>query len=168
MNKLKDRVAAFICEKEVREAEFGQFNVIDRFKTLGWEVALNCYDHDNKNLFKQEIQKWMATLSSPKYNKPQQMKLTGTMNNVDMEMSFESLRRLVKFDSNPAREYMFPSLDDLYHKPEAHPRWNSVLEALFLPGTWSGTPYRRNLIIEAKLLLMICVCNLRNGDKVEF
>ncbi|KAJ0604199.1 hypothetical protein HanHA300_Chr02g0047021 [Helianthus annuus] len=103
MNKLKDRVAAFICEKEVREADFGPFNVVDRFKTLGWEVAFNCYDRDNKNLFKQEIQKWMATLRSPKYNEPQQMKLTGTMNNVDMEMSFESLRRLVKFDSNAAR-----------------------------------------------------------------
>ncbi|KAJ0638814.1 hypothetical protein HanHA300_Chr00c0041g0694401 [Helianthus annuus] len=122
MNKLKDRGAAFICEKEVREDDFGPFNVIDRFKALGWEAALKCYDNDNKNLFKEEIQEWMATLRCPKYNKPQQLKLIGIVNNTDVEMSFESLRRLAKFDSKPTRGYMFPSLDDLYCKPEAHPR----------------------------------------------
>ncbi|KAF5817786.1 hypothetical protein HanRHA438_Chr02g0058921 [Helianthus annuus] len=113
MNKLKDRAATFICKKEVREVDVGPYNVIDRFKTLGWEVALNCYDRDNKNLFKGEIQEWMTTLRSPKYYKPEQMKLIRTMNNVDVEMCFENLRRLAKFDSNPAREYMFASLDDL-------------------------------------------------------
>ncbi|MFS7938515.1 hypothetical protein Hanom_Chr05g00440611 [Helianthus anomalus] len=40
MNRLNDRPATFICEKEVREVDFGPFNVINRFKTLGWEVAL--------------------------------------------------------------------------------------------------------------------------------
>ncbi|KAF5803526.1 hypothetical protein HanRHA438_Chr06g0281381 [Helianthus annuus] len=157
MNRLKDRAAMFICEKEVREADFGPFNVIDRFKALGWEAALNCYDNDSKNLFKEEIQEWMATLRCPKYNKPQQLKLIWTVNNIDVEMSFDGLRQLARFDSKPAREYMFSSLDDLYHKPEVHPRWNSMLEALLLPGTWHGTLYRRNLKIETKLLLVICV-----------
>ncbi|MFS7949545.1 hypothetical protein Hanom_Chr06g00572851 [Helianthus anomalus] len=138
MNRLKDRVAAFICEKEVREVDFKPFNVIYRFKTLGWE----------------EIQEWMAT---------------GTVNNIDVEMSFESVRRLAKFDSRPEREYMFLSLDDLYHKPAAHPRWNSMLEAMFLLGTWHGTLYWSYLKIKAKLLLVICVCNVipRRGDKME-
>ncbi|KAJ0626200.1 hypothetical protein HanPSC8_Chr01g0011321 [Helianthus annuus] len=56
INRLKDKAAAFICEKEVKEVEFGPFNVFARFHALGWEAALNCYDKDNKNLFKDEIQ----------------------------------------------------------------------------------------------------------------
>ncbi|KAM0007886.1 hypothetical protein Hdeb2414_s0128g00805721 [Helianthus debilis subsp. tardiflorus] len=44
-----------------------------------------------------------------------------------------------------------------------------MLAALFLPGTFSGTLYRRNLKIEAKLLLTICILNVipRRGDKQE-
>ncbi|KAF5778836.1 hypothetical protein HanRHA438_Chr12g0563591 [Helianthus annuus] len=111
----------------------------------------------------------MATLTCPPYSKPQQMKLIGTVNGIEVEMSFDSLRRLAKFDNRPVREYIFPTLDDLFHKPEVHPRWNDMLEALFLPGTYHGTLYRKNLKIEAKLLLMICVCNVipRRGDKQE-
>ncbi|MFS8024824.1 hypothetical protein Hanom_Chr16g01467911 [Helianthus anomalus] len=120
MNWLKDKAAAFICEKEVKEA------------------ALNCYDRDNKSLFKDEIQERMATLTCPKYNKPQQMKLIGTVNGIEVEMSFDTLRKLAKYDSLPAGDYMFPSLDNLFHKPEAHPRWNDMLEALILPGTYHG------------------------------
>ncbi|MFS7947633.1 hypothetical protein Hanom_Chr06g00550561 [Helianthus anomalus] len=84
-------------------------------------------------------------------------------------MSFNTLMRLARFDSKHAREYMIPSIDDLYNKPEAHPRWNSMLEALFLPRTWHETIYRRNLKIEAKLLFVICVHNVIPswGDKVE-
>ncbi|MFS8015942.1 hypothetical protein Hanom_Chr15g01362651 [Helianthus anomalus] len=113
MNKLKDKQAAFICDKEVREVNFGSFNVINQFKTLGWEAALNCYDKDSKNLFMEEIQEWVSTLRCPRYSKPQQMKLIGTVNNIDVEMSFDNLRHLAKFGSKPTREYMFPSLDDL-------------------------------------------------------
>ncbi|MFS7990869.1 hypothetical protein Hanom_Chr11g01064001 [Helianthus anomalus] len=138
MNRLKDMPATFICEKEVREVDFGPFNVINRFKTLGWEAALNYYDKDSKNLFMEEIKEWMATLRCLKYNKPQQMKLIGTVNNIDVEMLFDTLRRLAKFDCKPAREYMFSSLDNLYHNPEAYLWWNSILEALFLPRTWHG------------------------------
>ncbi|KAL8249514.1 hypothetical protein R6Q59_006382 [Mikania micrantha] len=169
MNKLKDRAAAFICEKEVKENEFGPFNVFDRFRALGWDAALSCYDREGKNLFKEEIQEWMATLKCPSYRKPQQMKLIGTVNGIKVEMSFETLRSVARFDNRPAKDYMFPSLDDLFHKPEDHPRWNDMLKALFLPGTWHGTLYRKNLKIEAKLLLMICVCNVipRRGDKAE-
>ncbi|KAJ0791865.1 hypothetical protein HanOQP8_Chr01g0010791 [Helianthus annuus] len=97
------------------------------------------------------------------------MKLTGTVKGVDVEMSFDTLRKLAKYDSLPARDYMIPSLGDLLLKPEAHPRWNDMLEALFLPGTYHGTHFRRNLKIEAKLLLMICIYNVipRRGDKQE-
>ncbi|KAJ0938284.1 hypothetical protein HanRHA438_Chr02g0048101 [Helianthus annuus] len=119
MNRLKDKAAAFICEKEVKEVEFGPLNVFARFRALGWEAALNCYDRDNKNLFKNEIQEWMATPTCPKYNKPQQMKLIGTVNGIEVEMSFDTLRKLAKFDSLPARDYMFLSLDDLFHKLES-------------------------------------------------
>ncbi|MFS7965625.1 hypothetical protein Hanom_Chr09g00764401 [Helianthus anomalus] len=111
----------------------------------------------------------MATLTCNKYNKPQQMKLTGTVNGIDVEMSFDTLRKLPKYDSLPTRDYMIPSLDDLLLKPEAHPIWKDMLEALLLPGTYHGTLYRKNLKIEAKLLLMICIYNviLRRGDKQE-
>ncbi|KAM0021975.1 hypothetical protein Hdeb2414_s0023g00623311 [Helianthus debilis subsp. tardiflorus] len=60
MNRFKDKAAAFICEREVREVEFGPFNVFYKFRALGWEATLNCYDKDNKNLFMNEIQEWMA------------------------------------------------------------------------------------------------------------
>ncbi|KAF5818127.1 hypothetical protein HanXRQr2_Chr02g0061231 [Helianthus annuus] len=169
MNLLKDKVAAFICEREVREVEFGPFNMFARFRALGWEAALSCYEKDNKNLFKDEIHEWMATLTCNKYDKLSQLKLTGTVNLIDVEMSFDTLRKLARYDSLPARDYTIPSLDDLLLKPEAHPRWNDMLEALFLPGTFHGTIYRRNLKIEAKLLLMICIYNVipRRGDKQE-
>ncbi|MFS7888902.1 hypothetical protein Hanom_Chr00s000002g01600491 [Helianthus anomalus] len=169
MNWLKDKAVAFICEREVREVEFVLFNVFSRFRALGWETALSCYDKDSKNLFKDEIQEWMATLRCNEYSKPSQMKLTGTVNSIDVEMSFDTLRKLAKYDSLPARDYMIPSLDDLLLNPEAHPRWNDMLEPLFLPNTFHGTLYRRNLKIEAKLLLMICIYNVipRRGDKQE-
>ncbi|KAM0057659.1 hypothetical protein Hdeb2414_s0005g00160911 [Helianthus debilis subsp. tardiflorus] len=165
MNKLKDKAAAFICEREVREVEFGPFNVFAQFR----EVALNCYDKDNKNLFMNEIQEWMATLTSNKYERLSQMKLTGTVNGIEVEMSFNTLRKLAKYDSLPPRDYTIPSLDDLHIKQEKHPRWNDILAALFLPDTFSGTLYRRNLKIEAKLLLTICILNVipRRGDKQE-
>ncbi|KAJ0627254.1 hypothetical protein HanHA89_Chr01g0023241 [Helianthus annuus] len=169
MNKLKDKAAAFICEREVREVEFGPFNVFAQFRTLGWEAALNCYDKDNKNLFMAEIQEWMATLTCNTYEKPSQMKVTGTVNGIDVEMSFDTLRKLAKYDSLPIRDYTIPSFDDLLIKPEAHPRWNDMLAALFLSGTFSGTLYRRNLKIEAKLLLTVCILNVipMRGDKQE-
>ncbi|KAM0037545.1 hypothetical protein Hdeb2414_s0013g00404461 [Helianthus debilis subsp. tardiflorus] len=139
MNRLKDKADAFICEREVREVEFGPFNVFAQFRDLGWEAALNCYDKNNKNLFMPKIQEWMATLTCKKYDKPSQMKLTGTVNGIDVEMSFDTLKKLARYDSLPARDYTIPSLDDLLIKPKAHPRWNDMLVALFLPGTFSGT-----------------------------
>ncbi|MFS7938516.1 hypothetical protein Hanom_Chr05g00440621 [Helianthus anomalus] len=44
-----------------------------------------------------------------------------------------------------------------------------MLEALYLPETWHGTLYRRNLRINAKLFLVICVHNVIpcRGDTVE-
>ncbi|KAJ0430876.1 hypothetical protein HanHA300_Chr17g0674071 [Helianthus annuus] len=66
MNRLKNKAAAFICEREVREVEFGPFNVFAQFSALGWEAALYCYDKDSKYLFMDEIQEWMATLTCNK------------------------------------------------------------------------------------------------------
>ncbi|MFS8030029.1 hypothetical protein Hanom_Chr17g01529291 [Helianthus anomalus] len=104
----------------------------------------------------------MDTLTCNKYDKLSQMKLTGTVNGIDVEMSFDTF-------SLPARDYTIPSLDDLLLKPKAHPRWNGMLASLFLPGTFSSTLYKRNLKIEAKLLLTICILNVipRRGDKQE-
>ncbi|MFS7967520.1 hypothetical protein Hanom_Chr09g00786661 [Helianthus anomalus] len=97
------------------------------------------------------------------------MKLTGEVNGIKVEMSFDTLRKLAKYDNLPARDYTIPSLNDMFIKPKKHPRWNDMLAALFLPGTYSGTLYRRNLKIEAKLLLTICILNVipRRGDKQE-
>ncbi|KAJ0796194.1 hypothetical protein HanPI659440_Chr04g0159371 [Helianthus annuus] len=72
MNRLKDKAAAFICERE----------------------------------------EWMATLTFNRYDRPSQMKLTSTVNGIEVEMSFDTLRKLAKYDSLPARDYTIPSLDD--------------------------------------------------------
>ncbi|KAJ0715010.1 hypothetical protein HanPI659440_Chr13g0495961 [Helianthus annuus] len=169
MNKLKNKAAAFICEREVNEVQFGQFGVFDKFRALGWEGALSCYDKDKSNLFMTEIQEWMATLKVNQYDRPSQMKLTGIVNGILVEMSFTTLKKLGKYDSLPASDYMIPTLDDLLVKPEKHVRWNDMLAAIFLPGKYSGILYRKNLKIEAKLLLAICVLNVipRRGDKEQ-
>ncbi|KAJ0847101.1 hypothetical protein HanRHA438_Chr15g0732351 [Helianthus annuus] len=169
MNKLKNKAAAFICERDVREVEFQQFGVFDKFRALGWESALKCFDKDKSNLFMTEIQEWMATLKCHHFNKPSQMKLIGEVHGVPVEMSFDTLKKLGKYDSLPARDYMVPTLDDLLLKPEKHVRWNDMLAAIFLPGTYSGILYRKNLKIEAKLLLAICVLNVIpcRGDKEQ-
>ncbi|KAJ0531926.1 hypothetical protein HanRHA438_Chr09g0373731 [Helianthus annuus] len=169
MNKLKNKAAAFICEKEVDEPQFGQFGVFAKFRALGWEGALKCFDKDKSNLFMTEIQEWMATLQCHNFNKPSQMKLIGKVHGVPVEMSFDTLKRLGKYDSLPAKEYMIPTLDDLLLKPEKHVRWNDMLADLFLPGRYSGVLYRKNLKIEAKLLHTICLLNVipRRGDKEQ-
>ncbi|KAM0070768.1 hypothetical protein Hdeb2414_s0001g00017041 [Helianthus debilis subsp. tardiflorus] len=169
INQLKNKAATFICEREVREVEFGPFNAFAQFRALGWESALSFYDKDSKNLFMDEIQEWVATLKCNKYDRPSQMKLTGEVNGIPVEMSFDTLKKLGKYDSFPARDYMIPSLDDLLIKPEKHPRWNDMLAVLFFPGTYSGVLYRKNLKIEAKLLLAICILNVipRRGDKEQ-
>ncbi|KAF5806424.1 hypothetical protein HanXRQr2_Chr05g0221291 [Helianthus annuus] len=51
MNKLKQRCEAFICEKEIREADFGQFGITAKFKALGWGAALKCYDGEVKKIY---------------------------------------------------------------------------------------------------------------------
>ncbi|KAJ0434053.1 hypothetical protein HanOQP8_Chr17g0664371 [Helianthus annuus] len=147
MNDLQQHKEAFICEKEVRECDFGPFGITDKFRALGWEAALKCYDRDSKNLYDAEIQEWMATLRCPPFKAPLKTKLIGTVNNVDVEMSYDSLQRIAKFDSKPANQYIYPSLKDLYFNPQKHPRWNNMLDYLFLPGTTSWKLYRRNLRI---------------------
>ncbi|KAM0033772.1 hypothetical protein Hdeb2414_s0016g00489831 [Helianthus debilis subsp. tardiflorus] len=114
-----------------------------------------------------EIQEWMATLKCNTYDRPSQMKLTGIVHGIPVEMSFDTLKKLGKYDSFPPRDYMIPDLDNLLIKPEKHPRWNDMLATLFLPCTYSGVFYRRNLKIEAKLPLAIFILNVipRRGDK---
>ncbi|KAF5809847.1 hypothetical protein HanRHA438_Chr04g0172451 [Helianthus annuus] len=116
-----------------------------------------------------EIQEWMATLTCNTYDRPSQMKLIGEVNGIKVEMCFDTLQKLAKYDSFPARDYMIPDLENLLIKPEKHPRWNDMLAALFLPVTYSGVLYRKNLKIEAKLLLAICILNVipRRGDKEQ-
>ncbi|KAJ0937177.1 hypothetical protein HanRHA438_Chr03g0139211 [Helianthus annuus] len=169
MNKLKNKAAASICEREVREVEFGPFGVFDKFRALGWESALSCYDKDKNNLFITEIQEWMATLKCNRYDRPSQMKLIGEVHGIPVEMSFDTLKKLGKYDSLNARDYMIPDLNNLLIKPEKHPRWNDLLATLFLPGTYHGVLYRKNLKIEAKLMLAICLLNVipRRGDKEQ-
>ncbi|MFS8004109.1 hypothetical protein Hanom_Chr13g01221831 [Helianthus anomalus] len=103
MNRLKNKAATFICEREVREVEFGPFNVFAQFRALGWESALSCYDKDSKNLFMDEIQEWMATLKCNRYDRPSKMKLTGEVNGIPVEMSFDTLKKFGKYDSFPAQ-----------------------------------------------------------------
>ncbi|KAJ0804435.1 hypothetical protein HanPI659440_Chr02g0038011 [Helianthus annuus] len=169
MNKLQQRKEAFICEKGIREVDFRPFGITDKFTALGWEAALKCYDNEVKTMYDQQIQEWMATLECPPFKAPNKMKLVGTVNGVRLEMSYDSFRRIAKFDSKPSNQYIYPSLEDLYHNPKKHPQWQNMLDYLFVPGTTHGKLLRRNLRIEAKLMLVLCTHNVisRRGDKVE-
>ncbi|KAJ0703850.1 hypothetical protein HanPI659440_Chr14g0555991 [Helianthus annuus] len=169
MNKLKQRSEAFICEKEIREVDFGSFGITAKFKALGWGAALKCYDNEVKKMYDAQIQEWMATLECPPFKAPQKMKLVGTCNGVKVEMSYDSLRRIAKFNDQPSNQYIYPSLKDLYFDPDKHPQWQHMLDYLFLPGTTHGKLFRRNLRMEAKLLLVLCTHNVvpRRGDKME-
>ncbi|KAM0036894.1 hypothetical protein Hdeb2414_s0014g00431761 [Helianthus debilis subsp. tardiflorus] len=151
MNSLQQRKKAFICEKEIREIDFGPFGITDKFKALGWEAALKCYDNEVNTMYDQQVQEWMATLECPPFKAPSKMKLVGTCNGVKVEMPYDSLRCIVKFDSQPSSQYIYPSLNDLYHQPEKHPQWQHMLDYLFLPNTTHGKLLRRNLRIEANL-----------------
>ncbi|MFS7912074.1 hypothetical protein Hanom_Chr02g00125561 [Helianthus anomalus] len=169
INRLQQRKEAFICEKEIREVDFGPFRITDKFKALGWESALKCYDNKMKTMYDQQIQEWMATLKCPPFKAPNKMKLIGTVNGVRVEMSYDSLRRIARFDSKSTNQYIYPSLNDLYHNPEKHPQWQNMLDYLFVPGTTHGKLLRKNLRIEAKLMLVICTYNVipRRGGKVD-
>ncbi|KAJ0585614.1 hypothetical protein HanHA89_Chr05g0202771 [Helianthus annuus] len=120
-------------------------------------------------MYDSQIQEWMATLECPPYKAPQKMKLVGWCNGVKVEMSYDSLRRIAKFDDQPSNQYIYPSLKDLYHEPDKHPQWQNMLDYLFLPGTTHGKLFRRNLRMEAKLLLVLCTYNVIpwRGDKME-
>ncbi|KAJ0805028.1 hypothetical protein HanPI659440_Chr02g0044971 [Helianthus annuus] len=67
MNKLQQRKEAFICEKEIREVDFGPFGITDKFKALGWEADLKCYDNEVKKMYDDRIQEWTATLECPPF-----------------------------------------------------------------------------------------------------
>ncbi|KAJ0591960.1 hypothetical protein HanHA300_Chr03g0079331 [Helianthus annuus] len=120
-------------------------------------------------MYDTQIQEWMASLECPPFKAPKQMKLVGWCNGVKVEMSYDSLRRIAKFDDQPSNQYIYPSLKDLYHEPDKHPQWQNMLDYVFLPGTTHGKLYRRNLRMEAKLLLTLCMYNVipRRGDKME-
>ncbi|MFS7918927.1 hypothetical protein Hanom_Chr03g00206951 [Helianthus anomalus] len=172
MNSLqqqKKKKKAFICEKEIQEVDFGPFGITDKFRALGWEAALKCYDNEVKTMYDQQVQEWMDTLECPPFKAPSKMKLVRTCNGVKVEMSYDSLRRIAKFDSQPSNQDIYPSLKDLYHEPEKHPQLQHMLDYLFLPGTTHEKLFRRNLRIEAKLMLVFCTHNVvpRWGDKME-
>ncbi|MFS7949512.1 hypothetical protein Hanom_Chr06g00572461 [Helianthus anomalus] len=86
-------------------------------------------------------------------------------------MSYDSLRRIARFDSKPSNQYIFPRLEDLYHNPQNHPQWQNMLDYLFVPGTTHGKLLRRNLRIDAKLMLVLVLCTHnvipRRGNKEE-
>ncbi|MFS7949515.1 hypothetical protein Hanom_Chr06g00572491 [Helianthus anomalus] len=42
-------------------------------------------------------------------------------------MSYDSLRRIARFDSKSSNQYIFPRLEDLYHNPQNHPQWQTCL-----------------------------------------
>ncbi|KAJ0827643.1 hypothetical protein HanRHA438_Chr17g0828181 [Helianthus annuus] len=169
MNNLKQRGEAFICEKEIREVDFGPFGITAKFNALGWGAAMKCYDGEVKKMYDKQIQEWVASLECPPFKAPSKMRLVGRCNGVKVEMSYDSLRRVAKFDDGPANEYICPSLKDLYHEPNQHPQWQNMLDYLFLPGTTHGKLYRRNLRMAANLLLTLCMYNVvpRRGDKME-
>ncbi|MFS7956136.1 hypothetical protein Hanom_Chr07g00651051 [Helianthus anomalus] len=169
MNKLQQRKEAFTCEKEIREVDFGPFGITDKFKALGWEAAFKCYDNEVKKMYDDRIQEWMATLECPPFKAPNKMKLIGWCNGVKVEMSYDFLLRIARFESKYSNEYIYPSVKDLYHEPDKHPNWQHMLDYLFLSGTTHGKLFRKNLRTEAKLLLVLCTRNVipRRGDKME-
>jgi hypothetical protein len=56
MNTLINKKEGFICEKEVPDKQFGPFGVYNKFKALGWEAALKCYDGASKQLYMDKIE----------------------------------------------------------------------------------------------------------------
>ncbi|MFS7892553.1 hypothetical protein Hanom_Chr10g00898461 [Helianthus anomalus] len=78
-------------------------------------------------MYYREIQEWMATLTCPPFKAPQKMKLIGTVNGVKVEMSYDSLCRIARFDSKSSNQNIFPRLEDLYHNPQNHPNGKTCL-----------------------------------------
>ncbi|MFS8027189.1 hypothetical protein Hanom_Chr16g01495681 [Helianthus anomalus] len=110
MNSLQQRKEAFICKKAIREVDFGPFGITDKFKALGWEAALKCYDNEVKTMYGQQVQEWIAMLECHPFKAPSKMKLVGTCNAVKVEMSYDSLRHIAKFDSQPSNQYIYPRI----------------------------------------------------------
>jgi hypothetical protein len=158
---------AFVCEKEISVPEFEPWGIIDKFRAFGWEATFKCYDRLGDNLFADQLQQWMATLRCPPYTDPTKMRLIGSVDDVPIEMSFATLSRVAKFDSRPVSEYIIPSMDSIFEKPDLHPRWREMLEYLFEPGTTTGKLLKKDLKIEAKIFFHISLNNImpRRGDR---
>ncbi|KAK9060314.1 hypothetical protein SSX86_021018 [Deinandra increscens subsp. villosa] len=167
MNTLKDKKEGFICEKEVPDKLFPWFGVQKKFEALGWEAVLKCYDGEKSKLYMDEIEEWVSTLKLHVGKGPAQTKLTGWVNGDKITMSFESLNQIAKFDSKAAKNYVYPSLDDIYHKPETHPTWKMMLSELFLSGRDLTILQREDLKLKPKLIHLIMTHNVmpRRGDK---
>ncbi|MFS7948646.1 hypothetical protein Hanom_Chr06g00562311 [Helianthus anomalus] len=82
-------------------------------------------------MYDQQVQEWMATLECPPFKAPSKMKLIGMCNGVKVEMSYDSLRRIAKFDSQPSNRYIYPSLKDLYFEPKNIPNGNTCSTTFF-------------------------------------
>ncbi|KAJ0751617.1 hypothetical protein HanPI659440_Chr09g0314841 [Helianthus annuus] len=89
MNKLKQRGEAFVCEKEIKEVDFGPFGTTTKFKELGWGTGLKCYDGKVKKMYDSQIQEWVASLECPPFKAPSKMRLVGRCNGVKVEMSYD-------------------------------------------------------------------------------
>ncbi|KAJ0577962.1 hypothetical protein HanIR_Chr05g0242031 [Helianthus annuus] len=70
MNNLKQRGETFICEKEIREVDFGPFGITAKFNALGLGAATKCYDGEVKKMYDKQIQEWVASLECPPFKAP--------------------------------------------------------------------------------------------------
>jgi hypothetical protein len=77
-----------------------------------------------------EIIEWMATLRREDGNNPPRtMRLVGTVDNNDYELSFETMRQVANFDSLPDHQYEYPA--NILSGEETE-NWNDMLAELFI------------------------------------
>ncbi|KAI3725833.1 hypothetical protein L1987_65629 [Smallanthus sonchifolius] len=103
----------------------------------GSKIALSSFEkhwqvyHYNK---KMEVIKNPEMLRTPGGNSPRTSKLKGTVNGVEVVMSFEVLSSLDRFDAGikPEGEYYYPSDDYiLCNDMESKGEWTNMIEELF-------------------------------------
>ncbi|KAL8249440.1 hypothetical protein R6Q59_006308 [Mikania micrantha] len=123
------------------------------------------------NVYMKDIVEWMATLRRDEGNNPPKTtRLIGTVNGREMILSFETMNKVVKFDTKSQREYVYPERQQILGESTADAQWNDMVRVLFAkPPEAMGTKLlRSDLEVLPKLLSLISGFNVipRLGDKL--
>ncbi|KAL8225445.1 hypothetical protein R6Q57_018002 [Mikania cordata] len=160
-----------VCERAVQTEEFGIFGVVSCFENLGWENVLKFNNNNLDNIYMKEIVEWMATLRKEDGNNPPRTtRLIGTVNGKEMVLSFETMNKVVKFDTKPQREYVYPERMQILGEATEDEEWRAMVRVLFAkaPEEMGRKLLRSDLNVLPKLLSLISGFNVipRLGDKL--